>query len=106
MPLQRPRIRLAGFPPGPRNELAVLLGEVKAVLLRARHRLGKMLLRRGLVHCGKAWTQAHDYWLLKQSFPLAGTQAAFQDAYETVVLAAGRRDRVFLNLWESYLERD
>ena len=32
------------------------------------------------------------HWLLRQSFPQAGTQAAFQDAYETTVLAAGRRD--------------
>jgi transposase len=68
----------------------------RADLMRARHRLSKLLLRHGIVYSGgKAWTQAHDYWLLKQSFPLAGTQAAFQDAYETVVLAAGRRDRQF-----------
>jgi len=67
----------------------------RADLMRARHRLSKLLLRHGIVYSGgKAWTQAHDYWLLRQSFPLAGTQAAFQDAYETVVLAAGRRDRL------------
>jgi len=63
--------------------------------MRARHRLSKLLLRHGIVYSGgKAWTQAHDYWLLRLSFPLAGTQAAFQDAYETVVLAAGRRERL------------
>jgi transposase len=67
----------------------------RADLMRARHRLSKLLLRHGIVYSGgKAWTQAHDYWLLRQSFPLAGTQAAFQDAYETAVLAAGRRDRL------------
>jgi len=67
----------------------------RADLMRARHRLSKLLLRHGIVYSGgKAWTQAHDYWLLKQSFPLAGTQAAFQDAYETVVSAAGWRDRL------------
>ncbi len=67
----------------------------RADLMRARHRLSKLLLRHGIVYSGgKAWTQAHDYWLLRQSFPLAGTQAAFQDAYETVALAAGRRDRL------------
>ncbi len=32
-------------------------------LLRARHRLGKMLLRRGLVYGAKAWTDAHRRWL-------------------------------------------
>jgi hypothetical protein len=70
----------------------------RADLMRAvnpPHRLSKLPLRHGIVYSGgKAWTQAHDYWLLRQSFPLAGTQAAFQDAYETVVLAAGRRDRL------------
>jgi len=63
-----------------------------------RHRLSKLLLRDGIVYCqGKAWTQAHDYWLLKQPAvlpALAGTQAAFADAYESAVLAAGRRDRL------------
>ncbi len=67
----------------------------RADLMRARHRLSKLLLRHGIVYCGgKAWTQAHDTWLLKQSFSLAGTQAAFADAYESVVLATGRRDRL------------
>jgi transposase len=67
----------------------------RADLMRARHRLSKLLLRYGIVYSGgKAWTQVHDYWLLKQSFPLAGTQAAFDDAYQTVVLATARRDRL------------
>lgn len=34
-------------------------------LMRARHRLSKMLLRRGLVYrAGKKWTQKHRRWLL------------------------------------------
>jgi transposase len=64
-------------------------------LMRARHRLSKLLLRHGIVYAGgKAWTAAHDAWLLRQHFDLAGTQAAFEDAYETVALAGGRRDRL------------
>jgi transposase len=64
-------------------------------LMRARHRLSKLLLRHGIVYDqGKAWTQAHDRWLCRQRFDLPGTQAAFEDAYETVVLAAARRDRL------------
>ncbi|MGB7820166.1 MAG: IS110 family transposase [Ornithinibacter sp.] len=67
----------------------------RADLMRARHRLSKLLLRHGMVYSGgKAWTQLHDAWLLRQSFALAGTQAAFEDAYEAVVLVAGRRDRL------------
>ena len=64
-------------------------------LMRARHRLSKLLLRNGIVYSGgKPWTQAHDGWLLRQSFPLAGTQAAFADAYEAMILTVGRRDRL------------
>jgi len=64
-------------------------------LMRSRHRLSKLLLRRGIVYSdGKAWTIAHDAWLLRQHFDMIGTQAAFEDAYEAVVLAAGRRDRL------------
>jgi transposase len=77
----------------------------RADLMRARHRLSKLLLRHGIVYSGgRAWTQAHDYWLLKQSFALAGTQAAFEDAYETVVLASGRRDRLDVKIAEMAAE--
>src|SRR4051812_7111685 len=64
-------------------------------LMRARHRLSKLLLRHGMVYSGgKAWTAAHQRWLLAQHFGLASTRAAFEDAYETVVLAGARRDRL------------
>ena len=67
----------------------------RADLMRARHCLSKLLLRRGIVYSGgKAWTIAHDAWLTRQHFDRAGTQAAFEDAYEAVVLAASRRDRL------------
>jgi transposase len=64
-------------------------------LMRARHRVSKLLLRRGIVYAGgKAWTELHDRWLRQQRFGSAATQAAFDDAYETVVLATGRRARL------------
>jgi transposase len=67
----------------------------RADLMRSRHRLSKLLLRHGIVYTdGRAWTVAHDSWLLRQHFDRVGTQAAFEDAYEAVVLAAGRRDRL------------
>lgn len=45
-------------------------------------------MRHGIVYAGgKAWTAAHDAWLLKQHFDVAGMRAAFEDAYETVALA-------------------
>src|SRR5262249_9257151 len=48
-------------------------------LLRARPRLGKMLLRRGLVHGGKAWTQAHRRWLRSLAFEHDADRAVFDD---------------------------
>lgn len=64
-------------------------------LMRARHRLSKLLLRHGIVYCGgKAWTAVHDRWLLQQRFDAAATQAAFDDAYEAVALATARRARL------------
>ena len=64
-------------------------------LMRARHRLSKLLLRHGIVYSGgRAWTQSHDAWLLAQRFELPGTKAAFDDAYQTVALTTGRRDRL------------
>ncbi len=64
-------------------------------LMRARHRLSKLLLRHGIVYSdGKAWSELHDRWLRQQRFDAAATQAAFDDAYETVLLAKARRDRL------------
>ena len=64
-------------------------------LMRSRHRVSKLLLRRGIVYSGgKAWTELHDRWLRQQRFDSAATQAAFDDAYETVVLATARRARL------------
>jgi transposase len=64
-------------------------------LMRARHRVSKLLLRHGIVYSGgKAWTELHDRWLRGQRFDSMPTRAAFEDAYETVVLATGRRARL------------
>lgn len=67
----------------------------RADLMRARHRLSKLLLRHGIVYSGgKAWTELHDRWLHQQCFDAPATKAAFDDAYETVVLATARRARL------------
>ena len=47
--------------------------------MRARHRLLKMLLRRGMVYPGKAWTDAHRRWLRGVRFEHAAARAAFDD---------------------------
>ena len=77
------------------RDLARTREAARADLIRARHRLSKLLLRHGIVYYdGKAWTERHDRWLHHQRFDAAPTQCAFEDAYEAVVLATARRARL------------
>ena len=69
--------------------------DVRGDLMRARHRLSKLLLRRGIVWTGgRPWTGAHDTWLRSQRFNLPGRQLAFDAAYETMTLTLDRRNRL------------
>jgi transposase len=71
--------------------------DVRGDLMRARHRLSKLLLRHGIVYSGgHAWTGAHDAWLHGQGaqLPSAALRLAFDADYEAVLLAASRRDRL------------
>jgi transposase len=69
--------------------------DVRGELMRARHRTSKLLLRQGLVWSGGAgWTLAHHARLARQRFELAGLQGAYDSAYEAVLLAQSRRDRL------------
>jgi transposase len=55
--------------------------DARADLLRCRHRLGKMLLRRGILWEGgkKAWTEAHRRWLRTLPFEHEADKAVFED---------------------------
>ena len=69
--------------------------DVRGDLMRARHRLSKMLLRQGILYTGgRPWTGVHDGWLQAQRFDQAGRQIAYEAAYETVTLTTDRRDRL------------
>jgi transposase len=69
--------------------------DVRGDLMRARHRLSKLLLRQGIVYTGgRPWTGRHDVWLRSQRFELPGRQMAFDTCYETMLLTAQRRDRL------------
>ena len=62
-------------------------------LMRARHRLGKMLLRRDLRWAGpgSAWTQAHMRWLRSLRFEDVCSQAVFVDYLSGVEMLVARR---------------
>jgi transposase len=69
--------------------------DVRGDLMSARHRLSKLLLRQGIVYSGgTAWTGVHDRWLRRQRFDQRGLQMAFETAYDTMVAAVDRRDRL------------
>ena len=61
-------------------------------LMRARHRLSKLLLRHG-----HAWTGKHDAWLRHEAQPrltTRPTRLAFDSDYEHVLAVKARRDRL------------
>jgi len=55
--------------------------DAKQDQMRCRHRLDKLLLRRGIVYGGgkKSWTQTHRQWLRTLQFEYGSDQAAFED---------------------------
>jgi transposase len=59
--------------------------DAKEDLMRARHRLGKLLLRRGLVFGGgKAWTGKHRTWLRSLNWDNDADQAVFDDYIRSI----------------------
>ena len=66
--------------------------DVRGDLMRARHRVSKLLLRQGVVWSGgHAWTGVHHRWLEQQRFELPGLQDAYDAALEAVLLTTARR---------------
>jgi transposase len=67
-------------------------------LMRARHRLSKLLLRHGIVYFGgDAWTGRHDTWLRHDAVEQLTTRATrmtFDSDYETVLAVKARRNRL------------
>ena len=67
-------------------------------LMRARHRLSKLLLRHGIVYYGgQAWTGKHDAWLRQEAQPQLmnrATRLTFDSDYDSVLTVKARRDRL------------
>jgi len=93
-------------PPDPESEsvrdLCRAREDVKEDLMRARHRLSKFLLRRGIRYTAgrNNWTQAHHAWLRKQRFERPTEHAVF-DLYLQSVEQIGER---VVNLEEKMVE--
>jgi transposase len=66
--------------------------DARGDLMRARHRLSKLLLRHGSVYDATAWTRAHDAWLRRQRFQSGPLAIVFDECYGRVLDAKTRRD--------------
>jgi transposase len=70
--------------------------DIRADLMRARHRLAKFLLRRERYFPGpgRAWTAAHRQWLAGQTFPDRASELTLEDYLHAHDVLLARRGRV------------
>jgi len=81
--LGRAGLLTAVHPPSPEDEavrdLARARDDAREDLQRCRHRLGKLLLRRGLHYAGRNWTRGHRAWLESLTWAHAAERAVLDD---------------------------
>ncbi len=81
--LGRAGLLTAVQPPTPEDEavrdLARARDDAREDLQRCRHRLGKLLLRRGLHYAGRNWTRAHREWIDRLTWLHAAERAVVDD---------------------------
>lgn len=76
------------------RDLARARDDAREDLQRCRHRLGKLLLRRGLHYAGRNWTRAHRAWI----DALEWTHAAERAVVEDYLLAIDQTETRLLEL--------
>jgi transposase len=76
--------------------------DLRGDLMRARHRMAKLLLRHDVRFDGpeRNWTQAHLRWLRRQSFEQPGSQRTFEDYLGAVEALALRRAQLEADIAE------
>jgi transposase len=81
--LGRAGLLTAVQPPTPEDEairdLARARDDAREDLQRCRHRLGKLLLRRGLHYSGRNWTRAHRQWINSLTWTYAAERVVVDD---------------------------
>lgn len=88
-------VRVPPVPEEAARDLVRAREDVRGDLMRARHRISKLLLRRGILYSdGGTWTTRHHTWLAAQRFEIPAVQAAYDAALEAVVMAEHRRARL------------
>ena len=80
-------------PPTPAEEavrdLCRARDDARADRQRCRHRLGKLLLRRGLHYPGRAWTQAHRRWVNGLTWPHPADRVVLDDYLLAIDIGTG-----------------
>lgn len=81
--LGRAGLLTAVQPPTPEDEavrdLVRARDDAREDLQRCRHRLGKLLLRRGLHYAGRHWTRAHRAWIARVTWSYAAERVVVDD---------------------------
>jgi transposase len=78
------------------RDLARCREDARQDLMRAKHRIGKFLLRREVYYPGRgrAWTREHRSWLASLRFADAASEATFADYLHAHDTLAARRDQL------------
>jgi transposase len=78
------------------RDLARCREDARQDLMRAKHRIGKFLLRREVYYPGRgrAWTREHRSWLASLRFTDAASEATFADYLHAHDVLAARRDQL------------
>ena len=89
-------VRVPGPPEEAMRDLVRAREDLRMDLMRARHRLGKFLLRHEVRFEGPGnnWTQRHLQWLSKLSFEDPAAQATFEDYLGGVEVLLHRRGQL------------
>jgi len=86
-------VRVPGIEEEALRDLVRAREGVRVDLMRARHRLSKLLLRHGIrFDEGDAWTQRHRQWLEKIELPWPAAQTTLLDNRGAIDALAHRRD--------------
>ncbi len=85
-------IRVPGESEEAARDLVRAREDARGDLMRARHRISKLLLRHDLLWEGRAWTQAHERWLAEQRFSARGLRIAYEEALAAMYAVQTRRE--------------
>jgi transposase len=88
------RVRVPGGEEEALRDLVRAREDIRVDLMRARHRLSKLLLRHGVRFEGRAWTERHARWLAVVQLPHAPAQATLSDYRGAVDALVHRRQQI------------